>query len=114
MPLLRFHSVRHDLCAAVLLPDHAHMLIRPRESAPGRWYDLGKLLKDMKGASARGTNQLLSTRGHVWQDESFDRIVRDAAEFDEKLHYMWMNPVRLGLCTEDETYKFWIVPDDMR
>jgi REP element-mobilizing transposase RayT len=92
------------------MPDHVHLLLRPREKEPGIWYDLAEILKSLKGVSARRINQLLGTTGAVWQQESYDRIVRDEKEFQEKLQYMWNNPIEAGLTKEPEQYEFYVFP----
>ena len=61
----------------------------------------------IKGASAYKINQLRKTKGSVWQKESFDRIVRDGNEFDEKLNYMYNNPIKKELTENPENYVGW-------
>lgn len=96
------HPRFYTLLAAVVMPDHSHILLRP---APG--YDLSRITKGIKGVSARLLNELSHTRGPVWQDESFDRIIRDQAELDEKLGYMLNNPVKRGLVQDPWDYDGW-------
>src|SRR5262249_31005627 len=48
--------------------------------------------------------------GSLWQDESFDRIIRDQREFEEKWNYVWMNSVKAGLAQHPEDYRFTIQP----
>jgi len=64
-------------------------------------------MKGLKGATARRLNQSRGTKGTVWQEESFDRIVRDQQELDEKLNYMFMNPVKAGLTSDPISYPGW-------
>jgi putative transposase len=90
------------LGAAVVMPDHVHMLIRPLPP-----YDLSRIMKGIKGASARKINLHRGTTGTVWQDESWDRIVRDAEEFQEKLQYMADNPRKAELIQSIDAYPFW-------
>lgn len=94
---LHFHLQRYILYASVVMPDHAHLLIRPLEKVPGVWWDLGELLKGMKGVSARRVNQSLGRKGSLWQDERYDRQIRTESDFYEKRHYIAMNPVRSRL-----------------
>jgi hypothetical protein len=47
-------------------------------------------------------------RGSIWQDESWDRIIRDQKELDEKLHYMLYNPVRKGLVEDPWEWDGWL------
>jgi len=74
------------------MPDHGHALLRPLGK-----YELSQVTKGIKGVSARLLNQHWGRSGTVWQNESFDRIIRDQTEFEEKLQYMLDNPVKRGL-----------------
>jgi hypothetical protein len=60
-------------------------------------------MKGIKGVSARRINQRLGRKGSLWQDESFDRIMR-AGEFEFKKNYIMANPVDAGLCKKPEEY----------
>jgi len=93
----------YQLAAAVVMPDHVHLLFCPNSG-----FDLSRIMKGIKGASARLINQARQTSGTVWQDESWDRIVRDADEFEEKLQYMADNPVKQGLVASIDEYDCWI------
>ncbi len=100
----------YQLSFGVLMPDHAHLMLRPLERVPGHWWDLARIMKRIKGVSARAVNASLGTRGRVWQQESFDRIVRDEAEFRKHWNYMYLNPLRAGLVDDPEEYEFLIRP----
>ncbi len=63
-----------DLDAAVVMPDHAHLIFRLIEP-----YELSHVLQRIKGRSARQINQMLKKEGAVWSDESFDHIIRHTA-----------------------------------
>jgi REP element-mobilizing transposase RayT len=95
-----------DLDAAVVMPDHAHVIFRLVE--PHR---LSGVLRQIKGRSARQVNQLLEQNHRLkpvplWMEESFDHIVRHEAELDEKIEYIRQNPVRSGLVTKPEQYRW--------
>jgi REP element-mobilizing transposase RayT len=90
------------LAAAMVMPDHTHLVLKPRNG-----YVLSRIMKGIKGVSAHRVNALRKAAGSVWQDESWDRILRDAAEFEEKLQYMIDNPVKKGLATSGEEYDGW-------
>ena len=70
------------LIAEVVMPDHTHLLLTPSGG-----YSLSQIMKGIKGVSARKVNQMRNTTGTVWQDEYYDRIIRDQKELDEKIHY---------------------------
>lgn len=92
----------YELLATSVLPDHVHLLLRPRHRD-----SLSGVMKGIKGVTARELNRRRGRRGRVGQDESFDRIVRDQAEFLEKLNYMYLNPVKAGLTDDPESYEGW-------
>jgi REP element-mobilizing transposase RayT len=60
----------------------------------------------IKGVSARLLNRSRNIKGNVWQDESFDRIIRDNNELHEKINYMHYNPVKTGLVENPDDYPF--------
>ena len=98
-----------ELHAAAVMPDHVHMLLTPMRDREGWPYALPEILKLIKGVSARGVNKLLGGSGPVWQDESFDHVLRSGENFEEKLEYIRQNPVRAGLVVRPEEYRWlWI------
>ena len=98
------HGKFYHLAAAVVMTDHVHLLLRPIGE-----YTLSRVMKGIKGVSARLVNQRRGTLGQVWQDESWDRIVRDDAEFEQKRLYMANNPIKAGLIKADEPYDGWLI-----
>lgn len=102
---------RYDLHAAVVMPDHVHLLLTPLRDEKGWPYSLPTILKLLKGTSARSINKLLNSSGPVWQEESLDHVVRSQESFEEKQEYIRQNPVRRGLAKRPEDYKWlWIEP----
>jgi REP element-mobilizing transposase RayT len=106
------HGKRYDLHFAVVMPDHVHLLLQPREKEGRTWFDLAEIMKGIKGVSSRRINQLLGTTGTVWQAESFDRIMRNEEEYLQKWEYMWNNAVKAGLVEKAEQYEFFVFPED--
>jgi REP element-mobilizing transposase RayT len=100
---------RFALHAAVVMPDHVHMLLTPLRDENGRPYPLASILKSLKGSSARSVNRALGRSGPVWQEESFDHVLRSEESFEEKVEYIRQNPVRRGLVDRPEEYAWlWI------
>jgi len=51
-----------------------------------------------KGPTGRWANKLLGRVGKpFWQEEYFDRLVRNASEFKQIRHYIELNPAKAGL-----------------
>ncbi len=110
---LHDHGKRYELHAAVVMPDHVHLLLMPLRDEKGWPYGLPSILKALKGASARSINQLSGSNGQVWQQESFDHVPRSQESFDETLEYIRQNPVRRGLVTKPEDYPWlWVCRTD--
>lgn len=81
----------YSLHAYVVMPNHVHLLIEPR-------VELRRITQGIKGATARRANQILARAGQpFWQDESFDRWVRNENEFERIRNYVVQNPVSAGL-----------------
>ncbi|MFL6314270.1 MAG: transposase [Terriglobales bacterium] len=95
---------RVELHACVIMP-HVHLLFTALENERGEPFSLAEIMKGIKGASARNINKRLGRRGQLWQDESFDRIMR-AGEFHNKLDYIIANPINPGLTSRPGEYEW--------
>ncbi|MBM4108017.1 MAG: valine--tRNA ligase [Phycisphaerae bacterium] len=109
-----WHGTRMELHAAVVMDDHVHLLLSPFEVEPGRWHAIPELLHGIKSFSAHQIARSRGTSGSVWQDESFDRIVRGADELWEKLVSIAENPVEAGLVAAGGDYPFTFLSDAAR
>jgi len=89
----------YELFAATVMPDHVHVVLRPQADA-----SLARIMKGIKGVSARLINERRGSRGALWQDESYDRVIRDEKEFAEKTQYVFNNAVKRGLCDDGWDY----------
>jgi REP element-mobilizing transposase RayT len=106
---LHDNGKRYDLHAAVVMPDHVHLMLTPLRDEKGWPYSLPTILKQLKGTTARTINKLLDSNGPVWQEESFDHVLRSQESLEEKLEYIRQNPVRRGSVKRPEDYKWlWI------
>lgn len=97
---------RANVLICTVMPDHVHLLIHPLQKSDSAWHTLADLLHSIKSFTAHEINKMRGTSGRVWQDESYDRIVRDDAEFQEKWQYIESNPTRAGLVAEAEAYRY--------
>jgi REP element-mobilizing transposase RayT len=95
-----------DLDAAVVMPDHVHTILRVLDG-----YTLSRVFQQIKGRSSRQINELLGRQGRVWQVESFDHIIRHAAELDEKMEYIRQNPAKRGLEQNPGGYRWLFVKE---
>jgi AICAR transformylase/IMP cyclohydrolase PurH/REP element-mobilizing transposase RayT len=92
-----WHGKKLNLHAAVVMPDHVHLLLTPYETEAGQAVALGELLHSIKSYSAHEIAKLTNVTGAVWLDENWDRVIRNEKEFAEKREYIETNPDRAGL-----------------
>jgi REP element-mobilizing transposase RayT len=103
----RDDPIRYDLDVSVVMPDHAHLILTPGvDEVRQRVLPLFEIMKAIKGASARKINQRIRRHGAIWQEESFDRVLRSAEDTDEELLYVLENPVRGGLVSSWQEYRW--------
>lgn len=104
------HGKRAWVSIAVVMPDHVHLLLKPMRLPDGGWLSLSSILHSVKSFTAHRIQKLRGDHGALWQGESYDRIVRDADEYDEKFEYIRLNPVRRGLVEDSRDYRFLWAP----
>ena len=102
---LHLHETRCTLHGFVVMPDHVHLVFTPLADDCGP-VSLPEILQKVKSESAHWINKLLGRKGRVWQDESFDHVLRRAEGIGAKLEYIRSNPVRAGLVKEPGAYKW--------
>jgi putative transposase len=98
----RFDGQRYELAAYVVMDDHVHALLTPHAA-----HGLQKILHSWKSFTSRQMQREQRRSGRVWQDEYFDRIIRDDKEFMQKLDYIVRNPWKRW--PEMEQYR-WVWP----
>ncbi len=99
------HRKKYELYVAVVMPDHVHLILTPGIDRQRREiYPLFAIMRDIKASSARAINQRLNRNGRVWQDESFDHVLRASEQLDAKIQYILENPVRRGLVADWREY----------
>ena len=101
---LHDHGLKLMIHGMVVMPDHVHLIFTPLQDPEGNPYGLGEIMHSIKGASAKSINKALNRSGHVWQDESFDHILRSEEGISSKVEYICQNPVRKGLVASEEDY----------
>lgn len=91
---------------AVVMPNHVHFLIAAISENPT---PLRTALRQWKGHVARRANLQLGRRGAFWQEDWFDRWMRNDAEEERVLDYIRQNPVKAGLVRTWSDWP-WILP----
>ncbi len=97
---LHFDDQKYRLLAWVVMPNHVHLLVEIWQTP------LSELLKNWKGFTARRINRLLDRCGKLWQDDYWDRYIRDEEHYRKVIHYIESNPVKAGLVKLPEQWPF--------
>ncbi len=101
------HRRKYELYVAVVMPDHVHLVLTPSiDETRYEIYSLTQILQSIKAASARSINQRLGREGRVWQEETFDHVLRSSEGLDAKVRYSLQNPVRGGLVQRWQDYRW--------
>ncbi len=74
------------------MPNHVHAVFVQNTGWP-----LEKLLRSWKSFTSRKINSLLGRNGSVWQQDYFDRLVRDEKHFANCVRYIRRNPAKARL-----------------
>ena len=103
---------RIHLHAVVVMPDHVHLLLTPLRDGEGWPFPLVDILQCLKSTTAHRMNKLLGMSGPVWEEESFDHVLRSDESLKEKCEYIRQNPVEAGLVERPEDYRWlWVNPE---
>ena len=90
--LKHFDGERYDLAAWCVMPNHVHVLVRPRTE-----HKLEGILHAWKSFTAHEANKILKLKGQFWEEEYYDHLIRDDADFAHCLEYVLDNPEKAGL-----------------
>jgi len=97
--LRHFDEQRYRLFSWVIMPNHVHVLCR---QVPGN--EMSSIVKSWKSFTAHAINRALSRTGSFWQEDYFDRYIRDQNHFLSVVQYIERNPVTAGLCKSPEDW----------
>ena len=99
---LREQAVAHQFSvpAYCLMPDHVHLLVEALTVSS----NLAPFVKAFKQVT--GFEFGRRTGGRLWQRYYYDHVLRPKDDLDGVAWYIWLNPVRAGLCAEAREYHF--------
>jgi REP element-mobilizing transposase RayT len=96
----------YALEAFTIMHNHGHVVCTPLAKENGEFNSLTEIFHSLKRHTARKANDILGRSGAFWQDESYDRIVRDQAELKRIVNYVLNNPVKAGLVNHWKDWKW--------
>src|SRR5262245_42275688 len=110
--LLRRYTSLYTLWAYVVMPNHVHVFLRPKQIArtevratTQECVPLNKITQCLKGSTTREANNILGRAGQsFWQNEFYDHWARDDDEFYRIISYIENNPVKAGLARLPEDW----------
>jgi REP element-mobilizing transposase RayT len=85
-----FDSERYELYAWTVMPNHVHAVFWTEER-------LDSVLHSWKSYSAKKSNAVLARQGKFWQDDYYDRTIRNQNHFEQTVKYVVQNPQSAGL-----------------
>lgn len=103
---LHFHGRQYELGCFVVMPNHVHLVIRPLQP---KQFPLEKILQSVKSFTSRRIARAAPISQGLWQQESFDRIIRDEEHLWRAVQYIGRNPFTAGLCVGE--YRLWMNPE---
>ena len=115
--VLHWDSRRYELFAGCVMPDHVHLLLEPsiKEIGPkdaATFFSLTEILHTIKSFTAHEINRLEATKGAVWEQEWFDRLIRSERDLQEKFDYITRNPWGADLVRAEESYPWVWWPEE--
>ena len=87
------------IAAYVLMPEHVHLLTNEPET--GTLATFLQILKQLTSRELKSPNQK-----QLWQHRYYDLNVSTTGKFTEKLQYIHRNPVKRGLVSRPEDYRW--------
>lgn len=85
----------------VLMPDHLHLLLTPNETT-----SLEKAVQLIKGGSSHRIHHERNHKMEIWQKGFYDWTIRDFDDWQTKVEYIRLNPVRAKLVVKPEEWPF--------
>jgi REP element-mobilizing transposase RayT len=82
------------------MPNHVHLLVEVWQTPQSI------LLHKWKSYSTHQINRVLHREGKLWQDDYWDRYMRDEKHFVKVRDYIETNPVKAGLVKTPEQWPF--------
>ncbi len=82
-----YEGKKYLLHAWCIMPNHVHVVLQVLGT-----YALSEILHGWKSFTSHSINNLLSRQGQLWQDDSYNHIIRTLKEFHFQVRYVWSNP----------------------
>lgn len=97
---LSTNAAEHDFAvhAYCVMPDHLHLLVEGMNDG----CELRRFISSFKQRTAFWYWQRFRTS--LWQPRFYDHVLRKPEDIEAVAWYIWMNPVRKGICSAPQDY----------
>jgi putative transposase len=99
-------GIYYDLICYTIMSNHIHMVVVNTKDY------LFNAMQSLKGYTAREANKILDRKGSFWQVEYYDHLFRDKNDFFYHIKYTINNPVKAGLVTKWNEWKYTYLKDE--
>jgi len=108
--ICRYRDQSHySLHEFVVMPNHLHLLLTPSPIT-----SLEKAVQLIKGGSSHTIHKERENSVKIWQEGFHDWTIRDAHDWQAKVEYIWLNPVRARLADSPKDWRFSSASADVR
>jgi putative transposase len=109
-----FDDVHYSLLAACIMDNHVHILIdcSIQLENSNDYLGLDKIMKKIKGRSARYCNLHAGKSGSLWEVDSYDVLIRNDKMLLNTIDYIINNPVNAKIVETWENYEFTYLKKD--
>ena len=91
--LIQKNGEVYELVSFCVMPNHVHILFKQKD-------ELARTMRILKGGSARLINQKLGRTGKFWENDYYDKAIRNQHHFQITYEYIRNNPLKAGLDLE--------------
>lgn len=99
--LLHYQGERCLTSCFTVMSNHVHVVMKPLGE-----FELEAILESVKRFVSRKVNAALGRSGRLWEEESYDRIIRDEEHLFRVIQYIGRNPQKAGLPVAD--WVWWV------
>lgn len=107
--LLKPEGDKWDVLIVAVLPESTELIFTVREDKHGRPYELAAIVERAKAKAGRAIAKRTGERLPPFFSESYDRIIRDDAELEERWQAIFDAPVERELVEDPEGFEtLWV------
>lgn len=114
--LHHFDGRRYKMICSTIMSNHAHFIFYKLDRS------MSEIMQSLKGFSSYAANKILveeqpqiQKEDAFWQDETYDRSIRNRTELQHRINYTLNNPVKAGLVQRWQDWKLnYVHPDFLK